>query len=224
MKTTTKSGLSPQQEATFTTLIQQLKNTIRELNVTIAQLRKDNENLREQNSYLTRQLFAPKSEKSHASVDGQQLRFDPDTGEFSFGSAPPEKDQENDPESITVKAHKRKRKPKASHDELMDKLPVVERTIPLPEEERVCSICGEKLVSIGREFVRDEVEMVPAKAIRVKIYREVGNCPECTRESDQANIVKAAAPAPLIEHSYATASLVAAVVYDKYVMGIPLYR
>ena len=125
---------------------------------------------------------------------------------------------------ITVKEHKRKRKPKASHDELMDKLPEVERTIQLSDEERVCGICGEKLVPIGREFVRDEIEVIPKKAVRVKIYREVYNCPECTKESDQANIVKAEAPAPLIEHSYATASLVVAVVYAKYVMGIPLYR
>ena len=65
MKKTTKSGISPQQAETLTTLIQQLKNTISELNVMIAQLRKDNENLREQNAYLTRQLFAPKSERGN---------------------------------------------------------------------------------------------------------------------------------------------------------------
>ena len=220
MKKTTKPGISPQQEETLTTLIQQLKDTITELNVTIAQLRKDNENLREQNSYLTRQLFAPKSEKGNYRADDNQLRIDPDTGGFSFGFVPPEKDRE----MITVKEHIRKRKPKASHDELMDKLPEVERTIQLSDEERVCGICGEKLVPIGREFVRDEIEVIPKKAVRVKIYREVYNCPECTKESDLANIVKAEAPAPLIEHSYATASLVVAVVYAKYVMGIPLYR
>ena len=220
MKKTTKPGIFPQQEETLTTLIQQLKDTITELNVTIAQLRKDNENLREQNSYLTRQLFAPKSEKGNYRADDNQLRIDPDTGGFSFGFVPPEKDRE----MITVKEHKRKRKPKASHDELMDKLPEVERTIQLSDEERVCGVCGEKLVPIGREFVRDEIEVIPKKAVRVKIYREVYNCPECIKEIDQANIVKAEAPAPLIEHSYATASLVVAVVYAKYVMGIPLYR
>ena len=133
MKKTTKPGIFPQQEETLTTLIQQLKDTITELNVTIAQLRKDNENLREQNSYLTRQLFAPKSEKGNYRADDNQLRIDPDTGGFSFGFVPPEKDRE----MITVKEHKRKRKPKASHDELMDKLPEVERTIQLSDEERV---------------------------------------------------------------------------------------
>ena len=224
MKKTTKSGISPQQAETLTTLIQQLKNTISELNVTIAQLRKDNENLREQNAYLTRQLFAPKSERGNYSPDEDQLRIDPDTEGFSFGSVPSKSELKKDSEMITVKEHKRERKSKATHDELMDKLPEVERTIQLSDEERVCSICGENLVPIGREFVRDEIEVIPKKAVRVKIYREVYNCPECTKESDQANIVKAEAPAPLIEHSYATASLVVAVIYAKYVMGIPLYR
>lgn len=88
MKNTTKPSISPQQEETLTTLIQQLKDTITELNVTIAQLRKDNENLREQNSYLTRQLFAPKSEKGNYRADDNQLRIDPDTEELSFGSVP----------------------------------------------------------------------------------------------------------------------------------------
>ena len=224
MKKTTKTGILPQQEESLTTLIQQLNETITELNVTIVQLRRDNENLREQVSYLTRQLFAPKSEKGNYYVDGDQLRIDLDTGEFSFGSVPSGKDSGKDSETITVKEHKRVRKPKASHDELMDKLPEVERTIQLSDEERVCGICGEKLVPIGREFVRDEIEVIPKKAVRVKVYREVYNCPECTKESDQANIVKAIAPVPLIEHSYATASLVAMVVYNKYVMGLPLYR
>ena len=52
-------------------------------------------------------------------------------------------------------------------------------------------------------------------------------CEECgteNNEKDTATIVKAKTPAPLLPHSFASSSLATEVIYQKYYMGVPLYR
>ena len=218
MKKQTSPGTPASQIETLTALIEQLNATIAELNMTIALLRKDNENLKEQNAYLAKQLFAPKSEKQKGDRNQCAMDFLEAERESDLEAA-----AEGDEITVTYK-RKRKRKPKATHDELMKDLPEIERLIELSEAERRCGICGGELVQIGREFVRDEVEIIPQQAVRVKIYRAVYGCPTCETETDEANIVKAPAPASLIPHSYVTPSAATICIYNKYVNGLPLYR
>ena len=97
----------------------------------------------------------------------------------------------------------------------------------LKGEQLKCSECGARLKKIGTEVVRQEIEYVPAK-LKLKTYiRAVYKCEECgteNSEKDTATIVKTKVPNPLLTHSFASSSLATEVIYQKYYMGVPLYR
>ena len=38
--------------------------------------------------------------------------------------------------------------------------------IPLPEEDQVCPVCGTQMVLIGEEYVRRELEFIPAVVVK----------------------------------------------------------
>ena len=216
MSEQTGTGKTAAPEPDFTALsIQQMCHLLEEQTALIRQLTEDNRHLHEQVDYLTRKLFAPKSEKNRE-CDGQLSMFDEAEKESDLTAT-------TEGGKITVK-YDRIRKPKATHDETMGDLPELERTVDLPEDRMHCTICGTKLEWMGREFVRDEIEVVPRKAVRVRIYRNVYGCPGCRKDADESSIVKADVPAALIPHSYATPSAVVLAMYSKYAMGMPLYR
>ena len=99
--------------------------------------------------------------------------------------------------------------------------------VKLEDEELKCPECGADLKKIGTEVVRQEVEYVPAK-LKLKTYvREVYKCEKCgTEESEKESptIVKTKTPRALLAHSFASSSLATEVIYQKYYMGVPLYR
>lgn len=220
MKTTGKAaGSAPQDEVLIRTIeqlnqrIDQLLKMVDSFQNTIQKLQLENENLREQNAYLTKQLFAPKSEKTKQ-IEGQLSLFD---------EAEKEADVEASAKGDTITVtYKRKRK--STHQELMGNLEEKERFVDLPDAEKICPKCGTPMECIGKEFVRDEIEVIPRQVIRFKVYRRVYGCPKCKAESDSGTIIKAPFPEPLIPNSYATPSVVSLVMYDKYFMGMPLYR
>ena len=76
---------------------------------------------------------------------------------------------------------------------------------------------------IGREYVREEIEYIPAQLRILRYYRYSYECPKC-KHSDKPFIIKAGVPTSLMNHSPASPSSVANVMYQKYVNGIPLYR
>lgn len=122
---------------------------------------------------------------------------------------------------IAVSAHGRKRK--RTLDELFAQLPVEEVVMELPEEERT-GADGKALVCIGREFVRRELVMERAKLKAVKIYRKVYADRALEMETGETVVFKPEVPAPLLPHSYVTASVAADVLVKKYADGLPLYR
>ena len=80
---------------------------------------------------------------------------------------------------------------------------------------------------IGKEFVRHEFRFTPAKGKVVNIYRETYKCPECARSEehpDDQTFVKAPVQEPLIPESYASESVVAWAMHQKYQNGLPLKR
>ena len=197
-------------------MIGQLQEALKTLQSVLDRALKDNEILREQNAYLTKQLFSPRSEK-RGDIPGQLAFFDEVESESELMASP-------DGSGMVTVTYRRERRPKATHDETMRDLPEVERTIDLPDDRKTCAICGAGLACIGREFVRDEIEVIPRKAVRVRIYRNVYGCPACKSETGEASIIKADVPAALIPNSYATASAVALTMHAKYNLGLPLYR
>lgn len=189
-------------------LIQSLQGTVEECNATIA-------NLREQVEYLTQKLFGASSEKS-PEIFGQMCLFN---------EAEQETSADEEPETVVIKEHTRKAKRNMS--DTFHGVPSEDVVIPLSEEQKNCPDCGTKMEVIGKEFVRHEFEFTPAKGKVIHIYREKAKCPACSENPEMegiSGIVGAEVPEPLIPHSYATPSVVAWVMYQKYCNAMPLYR
>lgn len=205
--------------------ISQLNMTIKSQNEIILSLKdtiaSNQEQMRimtEQIEYLTQKLFGTSSEKTK-NLDGQYSLFD-------------EAEQEAMPtaeteiaESVPVKEHTRKAKSKQT--DVFKGVPSRDEIIPLSEEQKFCTDCGAEMKVIGKEFVRREFRFTPAKGEVVNIYVETAKCPVCSEApamEKAVQFVKSHAPEALIPHSYATASVVAWVMYQKYANSMPLYR
>lgn len=192
-------------------LILSLRGTVEECNATIA-------GLREQVEYLTGKLFGTSSEKSK-NIEGQLSLFN----EAEQEAQPLDEAQTS--ETVIVKEHTRQAK--RTHDETFKGVPSRDEVLPLLEEQKYCLDCGAEMEIIGKEFVRREFRFTPAKGEVVNIYRETAKCPKCSTASamgQNIQFVKADVPEALIPHSYASASVVAWVMYQKYANSMPLYR
>ncbi len=193
-------------------LVSDLRRQIDELQVII-------KNKDEEISLLRRKIFAPRSEKCKQ-CEGQM-----DLSEFGvFNEAEQEaavEIVEKKDGTIVVREHTRKKK--ATHEELMATLPVKERIIDIDEDRRHCPNCNGPLEYVGREFLRDEVEVIPRQAIHYKVYRTVYKCANCEKDENLSTIFKPAY-IPLMDHSYLTPSLAAYILYAKFVLHIPFYR
>lgn len=127
---------------------------------------------------------------------------------------------------ITVPSHQRSARQPGVRAEVLAALPKeVDEYIVNPEE--TCSVCGSKLKVIGKRLIRTEVEFIPAKLKVVQIVQQIAKCTECgTGKNDHPkdHFQKASIPGSVLPHSIATASLVAQIMYQKFVMGTPLSR
>jgi transposase len=171
---------------------------------------------------LSRKLkFGASSEKSEYDYIQTTLFNDGNAAEIL---APPDQSEcENIGENkTTVKAHTRKTR--LVTDKLPPDTPTETIEYTLPEEERVCPECGDMLHPIGKENIRDEIKIVPAKIILVKHVRTSYGCRNCETEAETPNIIKPPMPEPVIKGSFASPEAIAYLMVQKYVMGLPLYR
>ena len=116
------------------------------------------------------------------------------------------------------------RKPKRTKEELSETVPVMEVVCDLDEDKRACDICNAELRYLGKEHIRDELEIIPAQIRLLRYIRFNYVCKDCEKETGDANIIKAPVPAPVMKRSLASPSTVAYVMYQKYANGMPLYR
>ena len=89
---------------------------------------------------------------------------------------------------IEVKAHYRKRT-RLTTDKLPEELPVEIIEHKLPEKECICPECGSELHTMGKE-TRDELKIIPAKAVIVRHIRHVYSCRNCEKTSDHTSDCK----------------------------------
>lgn len=184
------------------------------------------ENLKLHINTLNRIIFGSKREstpKEENVIEGIQTSI---FGEIEDSKL--EKQVEEKTEEIIV--HKKKNSKKQQSGIKKSELKNVEQEtiiFKLEGDELRCPECGSELKKMGTEVVRQEIEYVPAK-LKLKTYvREVYKCEECGTEKskkDTATIVKTKTPTPLLTHSFASSSLATEVIYQKYYMGVPLYR
>ena len=101
-----------------------------------------------------------------------------------------------EPSLSEVKAHYRKKRTRLTTDKLPEDLPVEIIEHELPESERICSDCGSEMHTMGRE-IREELKIIPAKAVIVRHVRHVYSCRNCEETSDRVPVVKADMPEPV---------------------------
>lgn len=127
-----------------------------------------------------------------------------------------------EPELSEVKAHYRKRT-RLTTDKLPQDLPVEIIEHELPAEECICPECGGELHTLGKE-TREELKLIPAKAIITRHVQHVYACRNCEMTSDHVPIVKAAMPEPVIKGGFASPETIAHIAVQKFMMASPLYR
>lgn len=181
----------------------------------IEELEKENSRLHETVVFLTHKLYGSKSEKtSSLQIEGQMSLFD----EIEVSKDP----SEPKPELKAVEAYHRK-KAKGHKDELLKDLPHFKKLCTLDEQDRFCETCGSALYSVGEEFVRTEVEYIPAQIRVIDFYRETFECREC-RKAERTYMEKSPMPDAVIQHSLASASTIGWIIHQKFELAVPLYR
>ena len=198
-------------------LISSLQKMLEERNAKDADKDQLIANLQAQLDYLKNKLFGSTSESRHNQIQGQLSIFD--------SSDSDEKPAEIiEPEIIKVQAHTKKRKPKATYDEIFADLPTRQIIVDtLSEEEKTCAICGTDMVSIGHEVIRTELVYTEPKLERIEYIATTYSCPKC-KDTEEPQFIKDEGVPALIPGSYVSSSLAAHVMYYKYVMSVPLYR
>lgn len=137
-------------------------------------------------------------------------------------------------------AYTRKKKQKGSREEFFAGLPSEQVIHELPVDERVCPVCEGELHACGHAVLRRELEIIPARVRALEHVQTVYSCRDCEQktmhsddesgnqsESDVPSVpmVKATVPAPVMPGSgIASASLIAFILCNKYLLALPLSR
>ncbi len=172
--------------------------------------------LKEQVDFLTRKLYGTKSEKtSTLEIEGQMSLFN----EIESSADP----DAPEPDLVEVEKHLRKKKYAGQREELVKNIPHSKVLHTIDASEQICEKCGSTMVKVGEEFVRTEVQFIPAKLKVIDHYRETYECRSC-RKRGTPYMEKAPVPYPPVMHSLASASTIAWLIHQKFELGIPLYR
>ncbi len=187
--------------------IEHLENTIKDLQNQVS-------NLTEMVMLLRKEMFGSSSEKTPKQVEGQLSLFN--EAELEADASVPE------PIKKDVRGYTRVNA-KTKREELIKNLPVREILCESAPEDQICPGCHSALRPLGKETVREELEYIPAKLQIVRYVRMSYECSKC-KHTDHPYIQKALTPTSLLNHSLASPSSVANVMYQKYVNSVPLYR
>lgn len=166
---------------------------------------------------ISKQQYGASSEKT-PQYCGQLYIFE-ETDEFF------EADIDALPERQTVRAHKRLKRKAGDKQRLIADIPheVVECVI---DQDEGCEVCGSELKVIGKKNVRTEVEYIPARVKATEYIQYIYKCVDCGNSDEFPDpfIKKADVPKPVMYRSLASPTSVAWVMYQKYVLAVPLYR
>ena len=208
-------------------ILEELRQQLAMLQSTMDTLReqsrqKDEEIERLQQIILNLQCarFGQRSEKRTYVLDDGTQQLSLFDMQAEREAAPPPEPLPDPEKEIHVSGHSRKKK--RTLEELCATLPVEERIVDLPDDEKV-NADGHALTCIGQEYIRTELVLERARAKVVKHYRKVYADHELEQETGYAEVFKPVMPPPLLAHSYASASVVTDVLMKKYVDAMPLY-
>ena len=138
--------------------------SLKEALVYIKALKDENERLKQQNANLTEQII--RNQKKMYGKSSEQIRYIYDSEQLSFFNEAEQEYSASAPEptkETLVAAHTRKAK--RTKAEITENLEHKEIICDL--EDKHCPECGEELVCIGKEFVRSELNIIPAQVFVV---------------------------------------------------------
>jgi len=171
--------------------------------------------LAEQLASNNRKLYGQSSEKS---IYDQIGLFGDNPADVVDPATP-----ESEPSGTPVKEKPKKRGEMGSR--IPEGLPVETVECVLPDDELGCPKCGDPMRVIGKEVVRREVKITPAKVTIIEYVRYSYSCPPCEEASDEpVVIVKAELPSQVIKGSMCAPETIAHIAVEKCVMGTPIYR
>ena len=181
-------------------------------------LAKQIEALTEQVRQLTKLLYGSKTEKSrYQSADGQASLFDDDAS-FSLPEHTEEQSQQTATYTVVRKIRTKKR-----NDSLRETVETKE--IHHHPENTICDCFHHQMVEIGSTISREEAAFIPAKMMRVQHIEHAYGCRSCKGDTlQQAQIKRGKAPKAAIQRSLASPSVLAKLIYDKFIQYLPLYR
>ena len=205
--------------------IEEKDRTIEEQNKIIEEDKLTIEHLREMLFKRNKMLFGRKSEKNKYLSPDEQPVF-----EGGINEAESESDLTMpEPERVKTASKVRKSKKTGKHrgrNELRSDLETKKVVYELPENERICEVCGDTLEQYAEEHICTRIFTIPEQIYKVEYYRAVYKCKNCNKNAAKSNIVKAPnkTPAAVIPKGLPDASLVADIMQRKYQLGEPLYR
>ena len=119
------------------------------------------------------------------------------------------------PEEKEAERQKSREKTRGKRGEL----PFIEKKIPVPDEDRVCQICGgTALTPMGEGDVSEQIEFIPARTVRIRWVREklACSCEKC--------VITAPPPPQVREGGLYGPNFHAQVVVAKTCDAMPLHR
>lgn len=138
-----------------------------------------------------------------------------------------EKEVQENIEEMTVHKKKKSKTKKAGIKKSKLKDTVIKKEEYKLNEDDTCEECGSELELVGKKVVRQEIEYKPAELIIKEYVQYIYKCKECGTEGSEKEtptFYKAEMPKPLLTHSFASPSLATEILYQKYYLGVPLYR
>ena len=205
--------------------IEEKDRTIEKQNKIIEEDKLTIEHLKEMLLKRNKMIFGRKSEKSKYLLSDEQPVF-----EGGINEAESESDLTMpEPERVKAASKVRKSKKTCKHrgrNELRSDLEIKKVVYELPENERICQVCGTPLEKYAEEHICTRIFTIPEQIYKVEYYRAVYKCKNCDKNAEKSNIVKAPnkTPAAVIPKGLPDASLVADIMQRKYQLGEPLYR
>lgn len=196
---------------------EKLHQEIVSLRAKVDELTRINEWFVEQITRAKNKMYGKSSEKASEEVLDQVSLFDEAETTAYLESL----------EEKTVEVAGHTRTAKGSRSFTMDNLPenidveVEEHT--LPAEERICEFCGAEMSVIGKKIVRT-FKIIPARVMIHEDHYFSYTCKNCYGDDESAVILETPHIPSCYPGSFASPEAVAHIMYEKFVMGTPLYR
>lgn len=188
--------------------VQQLRETLSRKDQLLENNKQRIRQLEDMLRNFTHRQFGASSEKN---PDQQTLFNEAETEANIAGMTAADEDGD----TVTVPAHKRKRHRRASIPDWVEREDIIH---DLPESEKVCPHDGTALKCIGEES-HEQLDLIPAQIKALRHIRKKYACPCC-----EGYLITARKPKQPIEKSIASPGLLAHIILSKYADALPLYR